>query len=233
MTMRIALLEDDIDLAKVVALWLQAAGHDCRHFANGRALINALHRDTFDMLVLDWIVPDTSGEEVLRWARQHLDWRIPVIFTTVRNTADDIARILDAGADDYVTKPIREKELLARINALARRTLPQEQPGSVEQYGRFTIDTDRRQVSCDDEAITLTEKEFELVLFLFRHAGRLLSRGHILEAVWGKSADLTTRTLDTHISRVRNKLGLVPENGWRLKGIYQQGYRLESLETGD
>lgn len=229
--MRIALLEDEDQLASLVCLWLEEQGHQCERFADGRQLINALKRDSFDLLVLDWNVPEIDGEGVLIWVRENINWPIPVIFMTGHNEEDDIVKILSLGADDYVTKPIRQKEMLARITALARRAnlLDAGNKQNLE-FAPYTINLINNTVLRNGELVELTQKEFELVAFLFRNIGRIVSRSHMLESVWGHSKDINTRTADTHISRIRNKLGLVSENGWRISAIYHHGYRLEQVE---
>ena len=101
----------------------------------------------------------------------------------------------------------------------------------MEAYGRFSVDTQNQKITLDDNPFDVTNKEYELACFLFRNAGRVVSRGHILESVWGSSADLNTRKIDTHVSRIRNKLEIKPENGWRITAVYQHGYRLEKVEA--
>lgn len=234
--MRIALLEDDEHIAKLICLWIEEEGHHCTIFADGRQMLNALKADSFDLLLLDWMVPEIDGEGVLVWVRQNLNWRIPIVFLTMRDNEEDIVKILSLGADDYITKPVRQKEMLARITALARRAnvLDTEKSASDElHFGPYTINVKNNTVSRNDSSIKLTQKEFELVLFLFRNLGRIVSRGHMLESVWGHNQDINTRTADTHISRIRNKLGLVPENGWRISAIYHHGYRLEQVEASN
>ena len=149
--------------------------------------------------------------------------RVPLI-----NRQEDVDKILTLVAEDYITKPERQKEMIARINAVARRTNPHVDDEVIEMEP-FRIDSTSREVKVKGEKVKLTEKEFKLVQFLFKNVGRLVSRDHILSAVWGYDLGLNTRTVDTHISRIRKKLDLVPENGWRLSSIYHQGYRLEHL----
>lgn len=228
-TLRIALVDDDIHLAQTIALWLEQAGFDVVHYANGREFTAALRKESFDLYILDWMMPEQDGEQILHWLTHQTEHSAPVIFITQRDSEEDIARILNQGADDYLTKPLRQKELLARIAAVTRRssgTAPRE----VIEYPPYHINLSSHTLQKDNKNIKLTQKEFELVTFMFKNVGRLLSRSHILSSVWGHGSEFTTRTVDTHISRIRKKLDLVPENGWRLSAIYHQGYRLEQVE---
>ena len=229
--MRIALLEDDKDQAALVNLWLEGAGHEVKIFPTSREFQKAVARDSFDLLVLDWVLPDINGDEVLKWVRETVDWPIPVLFMTQRDAEEDVVHILELGADDYMAKPVSQAVLIARINALGRRARPREDDDQSTDYGAYHLDPKTHTISVNGEAIELTSREFDLAWFLFRNSGRVLSRGHILEAVWGSSPDLNTRTVDTHISRLRKKLNISEGNGWRLKVIYQHGYRLESLNS--
>jgi len=229
-TMRIALLEDDQDQSDLIQTWLQAAGHSCHVCALGKDMVRMAQRETFDMFLLDWEVPGMSGAEVLVWLRANIAEPVPVLFVTARQDENDIVHALSSGADDYMVKPLGRLELLARIGALARRARPAAAL-EVLEYGRLRVDSRGRQMMLDGAEVAMTQKDYELALFLLQNIGRLLSRGHILEAVWGQSADLNTRTVDTHISRIRGKLQLTPENGWRLSAVYQHGYRLERVEA--
>ncbi len=226
--MRIAIVDDDVQLAELMQLWLEAKGYACSLFSSGRVFLSELKRETYDLVILDWIMPEMDGEAVLTRMMSNTQQSIPVIFVTSKTREDDIAHILNLGADDYVTKPVHEKELLARILAVTRRTMP-EQTQQILEVPPYHIDVVSHSVTYQETTINLTQKEFELVLFLFRNAGKLLSRGHILSSVWGHGEDFSTRTVDTHISRIRKKLELTPENGWKLSAIYHQGYRLEHL----
>ena len=228
--MRIALLEDDRYQADVMRAWLESWGHDCSVYSTGQAFRDGMRCAEFDLTILDWVLPDTDGVAVLTWLREHCDWRIPVIFVTRMDREEDVVTALEKGADDYMTKPVKPLEMQARIGALARRVqLPAERTDLVE-VGDYRLNLQSRIVERRGERVDLTHKEFDLALFLFRQVGRLLSRAQIMESVWGTSAELNTRTVDTHVSRIRNKLHLLPENGWKLSAIYQHGYRLERLE---
>ena len=224
--MHIAIVDDDPDIAALMMLWLEEEGHECTHYSGGQSFIKAIKNNSFDIVLLDWIMPEFDGEQTLKWMKNNEDVDIPVIFVTQKTSEDDVAKILTLGADDYITKPVRHKEMVARVNAVARRTNPQVDD-VVINLEPYYIDLTAREVVIEGEKVKLTEKEFKLVHFLFKNIGRLLSRDHILSAVWGYDLGLNTRTVDTHMSRIRKKLNIIPEKGWRLSSIYHQGYRLE------
>lgn len=229
--MRIALLEDDEPQAHFMQLWLESVGHTCLCFATGADFMRAMERESFDLLIFDWMLPDTSGDKILVWVRERFGHQIPIIFVTTRDSEQDIVHVLEQGADDYLVKPVKPLELVARITALARRSQVNADQEALLRIGPYTVDRERHRVRRGGTDIELTHKEFELATFLFRHTGQLLSRSHILEQVWGRSADQNTRTVDTHVSRLRNKLELTPDTGWQLRAIYHHGYRLERTDS--
>lgn len=223
---RVGVLEDDVDHAQLVTGTLHAAGHSCELYTTGARLIQAMVRETFDVLVLDWMLPDMTGIEVLDRLRQLQD-RTPVLFVTSRDAEQDIVQALAHGADDYLVKPPRSAELLARLSALKRRAENLQGSTSVI-VGPYEIDLVSNVLRRQGDVVDLTERQLQLALVLFRNAGRLLSRQYLLEAVWGLNAQVQTRTLDIHISQLRSLLGL-SDNGWRISSIYAHGYRLEPM----
>lgn len=226
--MKIAYLEDDESQIEHVCGILSGKGHECRVFVDGSQLIRQLKRETFDMLLVDWQVPGVTGHQVVLWARSNLSERVPIIFMTSRSQESDIVSALGAGADDYMIKPIREGEFLARIDALARRAHPHSAPAPARiEIGRYRIDAATRTCLLGGVPIELTSREFDLALLMFQYVGRILSREHIGGIVWGQPPTAISRTLDTHMSRVRSKLQLRPENGLRLTPVYGHGYRLD------
>lgn len=230
--MRVVLLEDNLTQSTLVTAWLRNAGHDVHSFALTRDLQRFCIRESVDLYLLDWMMPDISGEEFLRWLRGERRDNTPAIFITSRDTEDDVVVGLAAGADDFIIKPVSQRVLMSRIEAVLRRSKPREIEASLD-LPPYRIEPAQKRILFNGQVLDLTEKEFDLAAFLFRNIGRLVSRGHLLEAVWGRNPNLATRTVDTHISRVRSKLNLKPENGFKLVPTYNFGYRLERVEPGD
>lgn len=224
--MRIAILEDDPDQLALLKRWLGERGHDVHGYLGGREIMRESARESFDLYLLDWQVPDVQGTEVLRWIRNNVSNIVPILFVTIRDAEEDIVFALEAGADDYMIKPVRNQELNARVNALLRRAYPATEE-KVIAAPPFEIDLSKGEIRRGDLRVELTPKEFDLAAMFFRNVGRLLSRGYLQESVWGRMGELATRTVDTHVSQVRKKLDLRPESGYRIVPIYNYGYRLE------
>lgn len=226
--MHIAILEDDEALSRLYQLWLSSAGHACTFFRTIAEFRGGLRSDNFDLMLLDWELPDGTGDQALHWIRETLGWHIPVICVTVRDAEPDVVNALRSGADDYLAKPPRASELIARIEALARPERARALPA--RSVGPYQVDEVNRTVLVGGRTVDLTAKEYELACYLLRNTGRLLSRRRLLEAIWGVTADIDTRTVDTHVSRLRQKLQLDPQHGWDLCSVYGQGYRLQSMK---
>ncbi len=229
--MRLAILDDDRELCATVAADMRAAGHGCYEFYSGEALRRALRRESYDLLLLDWEVPDLSGIDLLAWVRGTLPSPPPVIMMTGRSSDGDIIHGLDIGADDYVTKPVDAGVLRSRVEALLRRSYGRSTAPRVEAFGDHVFDPMAMTVTVRGTGVDLTAKEFGLALLLFRNLNRPLSRAHIMETVWGRNPEIPSRTLDAHVSQIRGRLGLRPEHGLRLASVYSFGYRLEQIAT--
>jgi two-component system, OmpR family, response regulator RegX3 len=226
--LRVAILEDDPDQLALLTRWLTNAGHLVHGFLQGNEVLKLAGRESFDLYLLDWEVPDISGVDVLKWIRTNLSRTVPILFVTVRDTEDDIVFALNAGADDYVIKPARQQEMLARVGALLRRAYPEKEQSKLV-FPPYEFDTVAGTARVNGELIDLTPKEQELAVLMFRNIDRLMSRGHLQELIWGRSAELATRSVDTHISQVRKKLFLRGEHGYRISAIYNYGYRLKQI----
>ncbi len=229
--MRIATLDDDIDHLQLTRHAVEALGHSYHPFQDGEQLLGELRHECFDLLILDWQLPGLSGLEVLHRLRNELRSHMPVLMLTARATEADIVEGLEAGADDYMVKPFRSGELAARLKALLRRAFTQDMRGHY-QFGDYGFDVAAGQASWRGEPITLKPKEFELALYMFNNLGKLLSRAHLMEAVWGQRGEPVSRSVDTHLSRIRKQLNLRPEQGYRLVSVYSHGYRLEAVGPG-
>jgi two-component system, OmpR family, response regulator RegX3 len=225
----VGLLEDDADQAAIVAQWLEEAGYTTRIFRTAGEFRRRQGAESIDLLLLDWILPDTPGIDVLSWIRASANARLPVIFLTARGDEEDLVRGLQNGGDDYIVKPPKQRELLARVNAVLRRLGENGESGAEIDLPPYRLDPQRRRVSVNGRDIELTQREFDLASFLFRRQGRIVGRDALLENVWNLSSAISTRTVDTHVSRLRKKLDLNGEHGWRLAAIYQHGYRLEQV----
>lgn len=227
--MHIGIAEDDSDQFDLLSLWLTAGKHSCDGAHTAARFIEALKRSRYDLLLVDWMLPDGTGADILSWVRQNLGWELPVIVVTAREDEDTVCTALRAGADDYVVKPPKQFELLARIEAVARRVKPGGLP--VLRAGSYELDVQRHKLSIDGEPITLTQKEFDLSVYLLQNPGKLFSRDHLLNKIWGISADVDTRTVDTHVSRLRKKLVLDGSKGWKVSPVYGYGYRFDRVDA--
>lgn len=228
--MHIASLEDDPAQGELIQSVLTEAGFQCSLYTKGRDLLAVLARPhRYSLLLVDWALPDISGFEVLRWIRSNLGHSIPVIFVTNRSHETDLVSALQAGADDYIVKPLRQAELVARIQALARRMAPLPMQEAPFQCAAYYVDPVNGRIELRGAAIELAPKEFELALLFLRNPDRLFSRDVLSSSVWNRDIPATSRTIDTHLSNIRRKLQLRPENGVRLTASYALGYRLELL----
>jgi DNA-binding response OmpR family regulator len=227
--MHVGIVEDDPDQLSLLQLWLVEAGHTVQGYASVAEGLAGLRKERFELLVIDWMLPDGTGAELLKWARGSLGWELPILVLTAVDDEATVVTALQAGADDYVVKPPQPMALRARVAALRRRGRAAALP--VLRLGDFEIDLQRQRLALDGKGVTMTQKEFDLAGYLFQNPGKLLSRDHLLDKIWGISADVDTRTVDTHISRLRKKLGLDGRRGWKLVPVYGIGYRIERLDN--
>ncbi|WP_199032686.1 response regulator transcription factor [Ralstonia sp. ASV6] len=232
--MKIALVEDSEDQAELVCRIVQSTSHECESFINGVSLIRALRDQSFDLFILDKNLPDLSGDELVVWIRRTVGLHTPVMFLTSCQAEESLVGALNAGADDYVSKPIRPAELAARIVALLRRAYPSSHADdTVIELGPYSLDAVTKTARLHGVDVGLAPKEFEVALYLFGNVGRLVPRDVIEKAVWGRAIGPDSRTLDTHVSRVRTKMAIKPEHGFRLVNVYSHGFRLTQLSAED
>ena len=226
--MRIAVLDHQAEQALSHAM--AGFGHECHPYTEGRMLLQALRRQTFDLLVLDWRLPDIPAVDVVKTVRNELRNRLPILFVAGQRERANAVEGLNAGADDFMTNPVQANELEARVNALLRRSYPASHEAELV-FGDFHFYPQARTVKLHGAKIDLKSREYDLALFLFQNLGRMLSREHLHESVWGGTTEVQSRSLDTHVSRLRTKMGLRAESGFLLLAIYGMGYRLEAVEN--
>ncbi len=226
--MNFAIVEDSRSQAEVLKALIKSEGYQAEVFADGMSCIEALKIRSFDFFVVDWTLPDVGGDEVLRHIRELCGWDVPVVFCTGRTDEEAAADILRLGADDYIPNPIRYMEFMARVHALLRRRKPRV---AALRIAGFEVDLEGRRIRLAGGEIDLTQREFDLAVILLRNVGRVLSRDELLTSVWARDGEVDTRTVDTHASRLRKKLGLSGESGLMLSSVYGQGYRLDTVKA--
>jgi two-component system, OmpR family, phosphate regulon response regulator PhoB len=229
----VLVVDDEPDIAALVAYHLARESFRVSTVSDGREALESLERERPDLVVLDLMLPGMSGLDLLREIRKRPDLEsLPVILLTARREEEDRVEGLSLGADDYVPKPFSPQELVLRVGAVLRRV--QQQPpaagrGSRIRVGPVVVDTGASQAEVDGEPLTLTPTEFKLLVVLMERRGRVQSRRQLLEAVWDTTADITTRTVDMHVQRLRAKLG--DHADW-LETVRGFGYRFRSEQGG-
>ncbi len=219
---RILVIEDEQDLADLLAYNLGAEGHQVTLVRSGAAALARVREQAPELVLLDLMLPDISGADVARSLRaQEPTRRTPIIIVTARGEEADRVRGLELGADDYVVKPFSVKELLLRVKAVLRR---HEEPSRAKlQLGPISLDDERHEVKVGAEPVVLTALEFRLLRTFLERPGRVQTRDALLSDVWGIDAEVTTRTVDTHIKRLREKLGAAGDALETIRGV---GYKL-------
>jgi two-component system, OmpR family, response regulator RegX3 len=222
----IALLEDDELIVEILDQTIHSAGWTYTHFKTIAAISAALKTQNFDLLLLDWSLPDGEADQVIRMAREELALNTPILVESIRNDESSIVAALLLGADDYIVKPLRISELRARITALFRRSHSVE--SNLFTLGPYQIDKINKEIFLNQELLPLTSLEYELGCYILKHPGALLSREQLLIDVWRRNPKVTTRTVDIFVSRLRKKLKLDLNTGMQLSTLRGYGYRLET-----
>lgn len=215
-------IEDDQNIRDLVLYTLERAGFECRGFASGQEFFRACHDQLPELVLLDVMLPGEDGISILRRIRASKDTkRLPVMLITAKGSEYDKVIGLDSGADDYMAKPFGMMEMLSRVRALLRRSVPVQELESL-RAGALEINLKKRIVSVNAEPVALTFKEFELLKFLMENPGIVFGRERLLEVVWGYDYDGGTRTVDVHVRTLRQKLGT---EGVRIETVRGVGYR--------
>jgi two-component system phosphate regulon response regulator PhoB len=223
MSFRVLVVDDEPDLLELVRFNLDQAGFQVDVAETGAEAMDQLQRSRPDALVLDLMLPDVSGEEICRRVRADPELAtLPVIMLTAK--AEEVDRVVgfELGADDYVTKPFSPRELVLRVKAILRRGSAPSPPGASLERDNLLLDPERHRCTVDGDPVSLTAKEFQLLEALMRRPGRVLSRERLLDQVWGSDISVTLRTIDTHLKRLREKLGTASDLIETVRGV---GYR--------
>jgi len=226
--MRVFIADNDSEVVDYLKQIVKDLGHDAVGFTDSKTFTEILLREVFDLVILDWNIRAVDEISLLEWMNKTLVTRPPVIVMANRSAKRDIADALNAGADDYITKPESRNIIAAWVNALLRGNAACGAFDTEVTYGAYKMNRLEQSVSIHGQTVILTAKEFELAEMFFKNTDRTLSRHYIMQTIWRTTATLATRTLDMHISRVRAKLALQPENGFRIFTVFGYGYRLES-----
>jgi two-component system response regulator RegX3 len=223
---RILIVEDEASLAEPLAFLLEREGYETTIAGDGPSAIAEFDRSGADLVLLDLMLPGLPGTEVCRELRTRSN--VPIIMLTAKDSEVDIVVGLELGADDYVTKPYKTRELLARIRAVLRRRIEVDDPDGVLEAGTVRMDIDRHTVTVNGVETAMPLKEFELLELLLRNSGRVLTRGQLIDRVWGADYFGDTKTLDVHIKRIRSKIEREPSDPKMLVTVRGLGYRFEA-----
>jgi len=225
MAKKIFIIEDEKEIGDLLELYLKKEGYDVQKAQDGETGFRRISKEPFDLLILDLLLPNLDGLEICRMIRsQRQNVQLPIIMVTAKGEVADRVVGLEMGADDYVTKPFSPRELMARVKALLRRMNKAKAKEAMYEYKGILLDLERYEASFQGKAQILTAKEFKLLEYLLANKGRLLSRDHLLNAIWGYDYFGTTRTVDVHIARLRQKFPILARALVAVAGI---GYKLQ------
>ncbi len=223
---RILVVEDEASLSEPLAYLLEREGYEVAVAPDGPSALREFDQRGADLVLLDLMLPGMSGTDVCRDLRSRS--QVPIIMLTAKDGEVDIVVGLELGADDYVTKPYKSRELLARIKAVLRRRVEDLDDDAIVAAGPVRMDVDRHTVEVDGAEVAMPLKEFELLELLMRNAGKVLTRGQLIDRVWGSDYYGDTKTLDVHIKRLRAKVEPVPSEPRHLVTVRGLGYRFEA-----
>lgn len=227
--MRIAILDFDLSEAKSISDALSNVGHECDPVTSSTELLRGLHDHPYKALVIGLQRPEEQ-QDLIKAVRKHVSDAMPILVITGSAIEDDILATLDAGANDYIFRPTRRRDLVTRVLVLLRRAYSSHADAEKLEIGPYIFEPRRGRITAMGKPMDVTRKEFELALLFLQNLGRPLSRALIIETVWAGNPLEISRTMDTHVSRVRHKLGFIPERGYRLAPVYGYGYRLDEVK---
>ena len=226
---RMLIADDNAAITRILAGFARRDGCEVTTVADGEAVLRAFHSRPYDILLLDVMMPKKDGFAVCRELRSESD--IPIIMITARSEDYDRIMGLDIGADDYIVKPFSAAEVMARVRAVLRRLERTTAEAGAEALccGSLCVDSAASRAYIAGQPLPLTRKEFDLLCLLLENKGRVFSRDHLLDRLWGADYYGDTRTVDSHIKRLRAKLDAIPHAGWQIKTIWGVGYMFEVM----
>lgn len=227
--MLFALVDSHRSQTEVLKALLRSEGHRAEIYQDGLSLVDAMQHQRFDFFIVDAELPDLAIDEAVAAIRAQAGMIAPLIVYGDSAAEDVVADLLRFGADDFVAKPLRYMELMARIAVQLRRRVVGGKPEM--QYGTLDLDLDGRRIRVAGNEVELTQREFDLAVVFLKNVGRVLPREELLSGVWSREQEIDSRTVDTHASRLRKKLGLAGESGLMLTSVYGQGYRLDTVSS--
>lgn len=224
---RIALLEDNDIVADVVEQAMQKMGYECLRYATVAEMSFALHTERFDLLILDWSLPDGEADQIIGMVRNEMAQPTPILIESIHEDEEKVVHALSLGANDYVTKPLRLAELQARVSVLLRGHHMDARQPDLEGY---KFDLSNKQMVFGNAPLELTSLEYDLAYYFFSNFNQLLSREQLLKEVWLQAPEVDTRTVDAFVSRLRKKLRLEEAGKVRIRTLRGYGYRLEVIQ---
>lgn len=228
---RVLVVDDEKNMRDLLRIYLSNEGFEVTEAEGGAAAVNLLNQTTFDLVILDIMMPGMDGWEVCRRIRENA--QTPILMLTARSETKDKVQGLQLGADDYLVKPFDPEELTARVNALLRRaklTIPSTEQADVLRYFEISINPDTREVTAHGQTLELTPKEFDLLLYLASHPRKVFTRELILEQVWGQDYEGDIRTVDTHVKNVREKLRQAGLTYNPIQTVWGVGYKFQGSD---
>lgn len=229
MSSKVLIVEDEKEIADLMALHLKRDGHEITVTENGEEALRLMEKESFQLLILDWMLPGVSGLDLCKKIRSDQSTagaQVPVLMVTARAHPSDIVVGLEVGADDYLTKPFDLPVFLARVRALLRRASPQQEASARSfEVGELALDLESYQVTCGKKELQLTPSEFKLLVALVRNRGRVLTRERLIDLVQGEGVTVVDRAIDTHVFGLRKKMGKCADIIETIRGV---GYRIRT-----
>jgi two-component system response regulator ResD len=228
MNTHILIVDDEKEMRQLLKVCIKPLGYELSEASNGKEALDRIKHQQFDLVVLDIMMPEISGYEVLKEIREEMEEMVPIILLTALGETDKIVEGLHIGADDYIVKPFEPRELIARIKSILRRANVHEKSWNQEVYANYGLHVDKGKllVAYNGKSVPLTKKEFNLLFRMIQHPGKVYSREHLLELEWGYDFEGDERTVDAHIKNIRDKLKVAGYSNQLIETVWGIGYKV-------